>query len=627
MWQYAPILLLVLVTSSLCADESDLKGAYETISSAIEEIQKSQSESSMQLKLLTGQTMMMQLASEERIRSEGSSGIKQNRVVETGTRPYFADSFTGRRIAAVHNHANHRGTVGMGEFVAVLNGLEFKTRHNDYRLKRPSTSSKTYKEVEDIPYPDVPAGLKWMSVEKQMTEMKEWFKAWRDSDRSKKDSKNNDYRKFFKPNLCYLEGFWTLPKNADGSDSVDEPFASDRHFIDASTWHDLLQKIRFSSYTGRKDAGENYAFLPTKIIDVINDTIPVYAQWFYRILCHPLKQDIPLNGFRVIDDINSRQRFHKSREDFAKSRAARFQLHHKLDQGGPLDWKETGHNAAFLDKLMEEIPGLDNYNATLEDDAFGFKAYKLGEMDSNAATLNAAYYHRYFKEFKKGAMGSGNRKRGFSDSSVFMAMTSQEQVAPSTLAMCSRNGRNCKYYKQRWTYAIPLEIIYTTPLQTWNPLDLAYHGNFREAPAAVVTGGSFKDGRIKMGTRNGRPGDKAFNGTNSNTYYLTPKAFFTGGEIRENDAADTAMNSVYVLDKNNDVQAVSSSGIRVLLPNIPDVGVLRQRWPIMPVHGEGSAVWKEMDALKDIIMNGQTNCKMLYEQQSCSASATGGRKK
>ena len=44
----------------------------------------------------------------------------------------------------------------MGEIIAVLNGVEFRTRHNDYRLYMPSTTSTKYGLVEDIPFPEVP---------------------------------------------------------------------------------------------------------------------------------------------------------------------------------------------------------------------------------------------------------------------------------------------------------------------------------------------------------------------------------------------------------------------------------------------------------------------------------------
>jgi hypothetical protein len=76
-----------------------------------------------------------------------------------------------------------------------------------------------------------------------------------------------------------MEGFWYNPSGRE----IDEPFDSDRHQIDAKNWDDLLQKIRFSSYTGRKDAQENYSFLPTKVMGVNEeDGNPLIAQWNYR---------------------------------------------------------------------------------------------------------------------------------------------------------------------------------------------------------------------------------------------------------------------------------------------------------------------------------------------------------
>lgn len=44
----------------------------------------------------------------------------------------------------------------MGEVVAVLNGVQFKTRHNDYRLNQASTTSKEYGAYEPIDFPEVP---------------------------------------------------------------------------------------------------------------------------------------------------------------------------------------------------------------------------------------------------------------------------------------------------------------------------------------------------------------------------------------------------------------------------------------------------------------------------------------
>lgn len=125
----------------------------------------------------------------------------------------------------------------MGEFIGVLNGVEFRTRHNDFRLNQPSTKSGVYHQTEPIPFPDVPPEvLNKTSVSAQILEMREWFKAWKNSDRSKRD-----YRKYFQPVLCYLEGAWTTKEG----DSIEEPFDSDRHQIDADSWFDLQEKVGY----------------------------------------------------------------------------------------------------------------------------------------------------------------------------------------------------------------------------------------------------------------------------------------------------------------------------------------------------------------------------------------------
>ena len=57
----------------------------------------------------------------------------------------------------------------MGEFVAVLNGVEFRTRHNDYRLFMPSTTSNSYHAKENVPFPQVPPEvLQYTEVDDQV---------------------------------------------------------------------------------------------------------------------------------------------------------------------------------------------------------------------------------------------------------------------------------------------------------------------------------------------------------------------------------------------------------------------------------------------------------------------------
>ena len=543
---------------------------------------------------LTRQLMIQQFYQDEKLRSEGNSGVKRIRLNDQGTKPYHATTFTMHAMASAHNHANLERTVGLGELVAVLNGWEFRTRHNDYKINMPSLNSTEYHATEDIPFPDVPPEvLQYSSVADQVREMREWFKAWRDQDYSVRD-----YRPYFKPVLCYMEGAWTLP-----GEHIEESFDSDRHYLDASTWHEMLDKVRFMSQTGRKDPSENFAYLPTTIFDQV-DGYPLFAQWNYRILCHPLSRDLPLNRLRPVNDLGVRMAYGNDLENHARKRGARFQLNPR-----DTDTFEDGRvNYGLLDELMAEIPGKENYNGYLEDSVLGEMAHNYVEDIQNGTKvdvpLNAAYYHRWYKSVKKGAMGLRYRRRSFSDETLFMAMTTNPNVVPSKIKLCHKRGNWCKKYEQRWSYAIPMEIIYLTPLHRWNPFDIPYRGNAFTPEGRVVTAGRRK-GRLTMAS--------AFNGTNNRAYYHTPARFYMSNEV-DVDLADTVLpRDVGVLNSTGDLCRVRASGVRLLLPQIPGVGVLRTRYPIMPIHGEGDIVWKEMAALRDALLEPEFHNYMFPE--------------
>ena len=581
-----PVLFFITTLQAFSSDAEVLSGVTTAFENADKKLAAEMESFRKILGALSRQVMLQQMFVEERIRSDGDSGVKQVRLGNKGTRNYFSDTHgNSKRLMSIHEHANNIRTVGLGEFIGVLNGVEFRTRHNDYRLYMAHRTSKDYHATEPIPFPDVPPEVKnKATVDEQIVEMREWFKAWKTQNHTVRD-----YRKYFRPVLCYLEGSWTT-----ATKDIDEPFESDRHFIDAKTWFDLQEKVRFTSYTGRKDNLENFSFLPTTIIDIINETIPVFAQWNYRILCHPVSRDIALSRFRVVDEFHARLPAKRKYEEQANTRAARFQLNPKDSDA----WYESYNNPKFtlLDELMAEIPGKDNYQGNLTDEAFDLPAHTIDPKKSGK--LNTAYYHRWFKVLEKDAMGQSIRHRGYADENLFMAMTTQPKVAGMKLKTCkgSKKRPKCKTISQKFSYAIPLEIIYLTPLHSWNPFDLEYKGEERTPYGRTVYLG---------GRYGGRTPEKAYNGTNSKKYYRTPSAFFSGREVSA-DAADTTKNSVGVLDKNGVVRITRASGTRIFFPLINGVGVCRQRYPIMPVHGEGSAVWKELEATKDILMKSKT---------------------
>ena len=240
--------------------------------------------------------------------------------------------------------------------------------------------------------------------------------------------------------------------------------------------------------------------------------------------------------------------------------------------------------------------GKDNYPAYHVDDAMGELAYHIEpNEDGEDEVLNAGYYHRWFKVSKPGALGRISRARGFSDENLFMAMTSNPEIVPSVYEDCEGHGEDkvCTSLEQRWTYAFPLEVNYLTPLSNWNFYNIQYKGDADSDEGKTVTA----DGR-----NGGLTEEEAYNGTNSKVYYMTPPEFHDGDE-EAGDPADTTSAIAGVLDSKGTMKTLRASGMRVFLPSIPGLGELRLRYQIMPIYGEGQTVMKELEALKDIVLN------------------------
>ncbi|XP_074660714.1 uncharacterized protein LOC141913152 [Tubulanus polymorphus] len=563
-WSCAVVLVVMTAAAHSAAPEKDKKQTVgESLDARLKHIEQSMSHISRQL-------MLQQMFVEERIRSDGKSGIKQLRLTRQGTKTYHSTTYSGKRAAAMHDHSNLINTVGMGEFVAVLNGVEFRTRHNDYKLVKPASiapgmNRTAYNQVEAITFPDVPKTVTEKdTIEEQIQEMREYFKAF-----SQQNETHRNYKDYFKPLLCFLEGGWTV---SDGG-AIEESFDSDRHHLDASSWLDLQEKVRYSSYTGRKDRFENFAYLPTTITKVVNG-VPILAQWNYRIVCHPLKNYLSTKRLVLVDDLDVRMANKHDIKQYEMSRAARYKLAPK-DQDF---WKEDSYRYDFLDELMSEIPGKDGYGANMVDDGIsGSRAKSYVEPEKD---LNAAYYHRWFTG-DRDAMGSRFQHRGFDDDSLFAASTTQEKIAPAEVEYCRK--KKCVQAKQRFTYAIPLEIIYLTPLNSWNPHNITYKHNVDP----------------KVSTNSGKKPGNALTHAWRRLYDITPLEFYASNGY-SGDPADTSNGYMYVKDGKGVPQKVVASGARILLPPIPGIDRrVRLRFPIMPIHQEGSVYWKKIDALQD----------------------------
>uniref|UniRef100_A0A0B7B1R3 Uncharacterized protein n=1 Tax=Arion vulgaris TaxID=1028688 RepID=A0A0B7B1R3_9EUPU len=558
------ILVLLAMCLSLTVGRTSARKKPLTITEELAQLKKAVIQ-------LSKQVMLQQTFAEERVRNEGSSGIKIVRAVETGLHNYKSATFLGPAAFACHDHSDYDRTIGLGEMSVVLNGVAFRTRHNDYELVQPSRTSSLQHAVEDIPFPDVPPEvLNKPTVPEQIQEMREWFQAF-----YKQDKSIRDYSKYFKPVMCYLEGAWTLDEN------IEEPFFSERHWLDAKSWEELQEKNRFITYTGVKHRMENIAFLPTTIVSVnMTSGDTVYAQWNYRILCNPINFELPLSFFHQEDDLSYRVDSGQTMKESATTRAARFKLFDPTRQ----------QNNQILDEIFASIPGKENHGANLSYTVFSETMYDSRYGDSNIP-LNTAYYHRSYKTVKNGAGGIAHVALGFNDENMWVAQTTQPRIAPLGAERCSyapldrtsRTSRQCMNADLRVSYAIPLEVIYMTPLTKWNPYNITIHNNFLDA--------------VKN-NRTDPEGKELLEGVDLIRYYLTPLELFTG-PLDDTDPADTVKNFKSVLTPDGTVKKVSASGTRVVLQDMKGIGQIRLRYPIAPVHDEGSPAWKELNALKD----------------------------
>eukprot|EP00484_Ammonia_sp_Unknown_P002607 CAMPEP_0197052852 /NCGR_PEP_ID=MMETSP1384-20130603/27249_1 /TAXON_ID=29189 /ORGANISM="Ammonia sp." /LENGTH=751 /DNA_ID=CAMNT_0042485663 /DNA_START=34 /DNA_END=2289 /DNA_ORIENTATION=+ len=529
--------------------------------------------------------ILSQFALEQRIRSQGDSGLTNVRSQTDGDDVFDDNTYTNGAAAAIHDHSNTIRIMGMGELQAVLNGVEFQTRHNDYELNMPSTTSDEYGAYDRVPFPDVPPEvLAAGDVSAQIQEMQEWFRAFKTQNRT-----HRDYTKYFKPVLCYLEGTWVLDDGA-----LEDGFDSDRHQIDAATWRELHDKIRFMSNSGRKDILENLAHLPMSIRNLQNDSYPIISNWEYRIMCHPLEHDVPLARLRIADDV-SVQLFQSplSRDELWFNRRVRFELAKYVnvtDPSGELYGQEESYPDGYwlpgikywnyMDFLMEGIPGKDNYGANLTEEVPGFQGLEKTIHYIDGSEVNAGYYSRFFQISIEDAMGTRRQRRSFNDRYMWAAMTTQEKVSPVDVYFGEER------YISRFSYAIPLELNYLTPLQNWNPYNVQY-----------IDGEDFPQNVSGSCSEN-----QPFPGWWELNSYFTPSAFFSSDAEAGN--GDTPKSDICVLDENGESQSVFASGNWITFPRIGGgVGYVRSRFPVFPLHGAATPAFNEVKGLQAILLD------------------------
>lgn len=363
----------------------------------------------------------------EIMRGMGHSGLYQVRSYTTGGATSFARPWTeGFNPANIHNHPNYDGMPGTAEFSAVVNGYYLRTRHNDYRLRRPADAGSAFLETVSVDAPALPAAVTSAgSVPNQIAAMRNLFSQYQEG----------KWPAGFGWTLSYVE-FWFEPLSGTSR----ETFDSFRHQDRASGVDAVLREVMKFNAGGYKDRFENIRFEAPVVRWIDANGLPTYGRLRYRMAAVDVSHLGDLRKWlEPFDDPMLRQG--------ARRESGRFQL---LGKDGSPD---------ILDSLMTAIPGLDGAGASLEEEYGEYALANTLLKADRSGPLNAAYYSRYYAGFLNDAVNRKNHRRGFNDPMLFAAATSRPEVHGMAI-----DGKD-----YRFSWAVPFELILRTPLESWNP--------------------------------------------------------------------------------------------------------------------------------------------------------------
>ncbi len=495
-------------------------------------------------------------------RSYGQSGINFGRHYSLGgDAAYHRPGYVSFAALGVHDHPNYPLMCGMPEISAVVNGYAINTRHVDYRIMH-GVGGGAYLEVDDAVPPSVPASvLAQSSPEDQITEMREYLRAF-----GAKDPGIRDYRDHFDTYLSALEVWLEV---LDGEDLVDT-FPSFRHQLSSLGLRSMNDDYLTVMASGLKTRYENVDFKPTVVRVMRADGKPQFGVLRYRVSAVRLGsyRDYPAHEMvALVDDPAARHAWNNDEAAQEANRRGRYRVRHALGD----DDITRRYGPGLLDEIMGTLPGLDGPGAVIEEaytdthENGGTFTQNLQEFKTTDP-MNSAVYRRFYSYALAGAAGRRDYRFGFNDPTLFRAATTR----PEVVALPGMGGGH------RLSWAIPMELIVATPLSRWNPYDVA------EGPWPSGDGNT--------------PATAYSNARAGGRWYRTPDVLFSdgGGGI---DPADTT-GAAWMICGDGQARLMRGSGVYVHLPEIAGVQTARTRWPIAPGHHDGSPVMAHLEGLR-----------------------------
>lgn len=503
-------------------------------------------------------------------RASGQSGI-------IASRQYDQDyaSHVGFAPINAHSHPDFRRMVGQAEMSAMINGTYLRTRHNDYPLRRPATSDKSFLATDLVEPPALPSDVVG-TPEQQITAVKKYLKAL--SGELDQDEVA-DFAGAFQWVMSYLECWWELVDE----ETLTDAFESARHKIDAGTIRELIAKDQYYAHSGHKNRKENIPSFVYAIKSVDERGRPVFAIFKYRICAARVGSlvDFPVKDILDrVDDPLVQLRW--PNYDIEKTRSQRYRV--RQEEGAEyrrFDWNKP----TLLDEFMSHVPGLNGYGAKMtETHKYPGEVEDLLYHYDKPEVLESAYYSRFYSMKNRGAANRSKARRGYNDPMLWVARTNRKEVLAHTDA-----GESFAY-----SYAIPLELVIDTFLDRWDP----YEVQRLEDLEPDAEGQKQRLATLLQGVRSGAIGKEEMKPVDAQhddgLYYHTPIELFTSSD-ETGDPADTGAHALWMMCKDGKARKHYASGIPFFLPKVDGKGKpVRLRYPIYPVHYEGSDMYQHI---------------------------------
>lgn len=402
------------------------------------------------------------------IRNNNGSGFALPRMYQTWG--YLScqrrtDGWQG--ALTVHSHADIDSSVmGMAELSAVVNGHFLQIRHTDYRTAQPE------------PTPSEPYAYHILTGEENaditdLTTMRRYYSALGQWQAGVPVSLNApvDWRSRFDVVIAYLECFITaFPENLG---EVDPP--SPRHafpFSSFKTMHDVMAGVFAAS--GVKHRFENTAWLPPIVRYVDETGMPQWGYLNARVVVNKVGtvadwEDLPARLF-TLNVARTRQATGLSPPVIKFSRHARFMTTPAGVEPTEENFTRSylSDNMTLVDEMMAKVWGFDGRNGYLEESIPVTESLYQRTFEPGTTTrLNAAMYNR-MHSFERGAANQNNAMRGYHDSGLYVAKTTNPVVMGYPFKVA---GSEQKEY-HRYSWALPMEVLIMGPVREWNPYNL-----------------------------------------------------------------------------------------------------------------------------------------------------------